>query len=233
MLLLNDMKAKFLGLYSGYTNKGAPALLWGVATLVAIGIGVVLIAISVFSDALLSGPELAISAPSVDSSAPGIVFVVPTSLEADGLRIAWAVASALVVFGIASILSAGASLVAGEYRTPIFRSSAGQTVRTRLAMGMVLATFGGLIRELFLKEGVFITLLGVIAGIILALVIYYIQVNFGIIAMAGSHIIQAYPIELRIGDILLVIAIVSFIGFIAALLPAKKAAEIPALIREE
>ena len=152
MLLLNDMKAKFLGLYSGYTNKGAPALLWGVATLVTIGIGVVLIAISVFSDALLSGPELAISAPSVDSSAPGIVFVVPTSLEADGLRIAWAVASALVVFGIASILSAGASLVAGEYRTPIFRSSAGQTARIRLAVGMVLATFGGLIRELFLKE---------------------------------------------------------------------------------
>ena len=152
MLLLNNMKAKILGLYSGYTNKGAPALLWGVATLVTIGIGLVLIAISVFSDALLSGPELAISAPSVDSSAPGIVFVVPTSLEADGLRIAWAVASSLVVFGIASILSAGASLVAGEYRTPIFRSSAGQTVRIRLATGMVLATFGGLIRELFLKE---------------------------------------------------------------------------------
>ena len=152
MLLLNNMKAKILGLYSGYTNKGAPALLWGVATLVTIGIGLVLIAISVFSDALLSGPELAISAPSVDSSAPGIVFVVPTSLEADGLRIAWAVASALVVFGIASILSAGASLVAGEYRTPIFRSSAGQTARIRLAVGMVLATFGGLIRELFLKE---------------------------------------------------------------------------------
>ena len=152
MLLLNNMKAKILGLYSAYTNKGAPVLLWGVATLIAIGIGVVLVAIGVFSDALLSGPELAISAPSVDSSAPGIVFVVPTSLEADGLRIAWAVASALVVFGIASILSAGASLVAGEYRTPIFRSSAGQTVRIRLATGMVLATFGGLIRELFLKE---------------------------------------------------------------------------------
>ncbi len=89
------------------------------------------------------------------------------------------------------------------------------------------------IRELFLKEGVFITVLGVIAGIILALVIYYIQVKYGIIAMAGSHIVQAYPIELRMADILLVIAIVSLIGFIAALLPAKKAAEIPALIREE
>jgi len=86
---------------------------------------------------------------------------------------------------------------------------------------------------LFLKEGILITTLGVILGIILSVIIYYIQINFGIIAMAGSHIVQAYPIELRLGDILLVIMIVSLIGFIAAVLPAKKAAEIPALIREE
>lgn len=86
---------------------------------------------------------------------------------------------------------------------------------------------------LFIKEGVFITTLGVILGIIISVIIYYIQINYGIIAMATSHIVQAYPIELRIGDILLVILIVSLIGFIAAVLPAKKAAEIPALIREE
>ena len=86
---------------------------------------------------------------------------------------------------------------------------------------------------LFLKEGIFITSLGVLLGIIFSVIIYYIQINFGIIAMAGSHIVQAYPIELRLGDILLVILIVSLIGFIAAVLPAKKAAEIPALIREE
>ena len=151
MLLLNNMKAKILGLYSGYTNKGAPALLWGVATLVTIGIGLVLIAISVFSDALLSGPELAISAPSVDSSAPGIVLVVPTSLESDGLRIAWAIASSLVIFGLASILSAGASLVAGEYRTPIFQSSAGENARIRISAGITLALIGGISR-VFLED---------------------------------------------------------------------------------
>jgi lipoprotein-releasing system permease protein len=86
---------------------------------------------------------------------------------------------------------------------------------------------------LFLKEGVLITILGVILGIIISVIIYYIQIKYGIIAMAGSHIVQAYPIELRIGDILLVMLIVSLIGFLAAVLPAKKAAEIPALIREE
>ncbi len=86
---------------------------------------------------------------------------------------------------------------------------------------------------LFLKEGVLITTLGVILGIILSVIIYYIQIKYGIIAMAGSHIVQAYPIELRISDILLVMFIVSLIGVLAAVLPAKKAAEIPALIREE
>lgn len=151
MLLLNNMKAKIHELYLAYTNKGAPALLWGLATLITIGIGFVLIAVSVFSNALLSGPELASSAPSIDSSAPGIVLVVPTSLESDGLRIAWAIASSLVIFGVASMLSAGASLVAGEHRTPIFRSSAGEKARRRIGAGIVLAILGGMIREVALE----------------------------------------------------------------------------------
>ena len=89
------------------------------------------------------------------------------------------------------------------------------------------------IRELFLKEGVLITLIGLLLGIVFSFIIYFIQINYGLIAMTGSHIVHAYPVEMRGGDILLVILIVSLIGFLAALLPAKKAAEIPALIREE
>lgn len=89
------------------------------------------------------------------------------------------------------------------------------------------------IRELFLKEGVLITIIGVLLGIVFSVGIYIIQVKYGLIAMTGSHIVTAYPVEMRFGDILIVIVIVSLIGFLAALLPAKKAAEIPALIREE
>jgi len=89
------------------------------------------------------------------------------------------------------------------------------------------------IKELFLKEGLFITILGCVIGVVLAILIYYIQVYQGIIAMTGSHIVEAYPIELRFWDFVIVVAVVFLIGYIASILPAKKAARIPALIREE
>lgn len=89
------------------------------------------------------------------------------------------------------------------------------------------------IQALFMKEGVMITLLGLLLGIALSLIIYYIQVKFGLIAMSGIQIVEAYPIELRWGDYLLVIMIVLIIGCLASLLPSKKAAKIPAMIREE
>jgi len=89
------------------------------------------------------------------------------------------------------------------------------------------------IQSLFMKEGVMITLLGLLLGIALSLIIYYIQVRFGLIAMSGIQIVEAYPIELRWGDYLLVVMIVLVIGCLASLLPSKKAAKIPAMIREE
>lgn len=89
------------------------------------------------------------------------------------------------------------------------------------------------IQSLFMKEGVMITCLGLLLGIILSLVIYYVQVKFGLIAMTGTQIVEAYPIELRGGDFLLVVLIVLVIGCLASLLPSKKAAKIPAMIREE
>jgi len=89
------------------------------------------------------------------------------------------------------------------------------------------------IKELFLKEGLFITLLGCLFGICLAILIYFIQAYQGIISMSGSHIVEAYPIELRFWDFVIVVSTVFFIGYLASILPAKKAAGIPALIREE
>lgn len=89
------------------------------------------------------------------------------------------------------------------------------------------------IQSLFMKEGVMITLLGLLLGIALSLIIYYLQIKFGLISMSGIQIVEAYPIELRWGDFLLVVLIVLVIGCLASLLPSKKAAKIPAMIREE
>lgn len=89
------------------------------------------------------------------------------------------------------------------------------------------------IQSLFMKEGIMITLLGLLMGIGLSILIYLIQVNYGIISMSGIQIIEAYPVELRWMDFVLVVCIVFVIGCLASILPSKKAAKIPAMIREE
>lgn len=89
------------------------------------------------------------------------------------------------------------------------------------------------IQSLFMKEGMMITLLGLLLGIILSVIIYLIQVRYGIIGMEGIHIVEAYPVELRTWDFVVVVGIVAVIGYMASMLPSKKAAKIPAMIREE
>lgn len=89
------------------------------------------------------------------------------------------------------------------------------------------------IQSLFMKEGMMITFLGLVMGIILSVLIYWIQIRYGVISMTGIQIVEAYPIELRSIDYMLVVCIVLVIGCLASILPSKKAAKIPAMIREE
>lgn len=89
------------------------------------------------------------------------------------------------------------------------------------------------IRQLVLNEGLLITCLGLVIGIILALVIYYMQINYDLISMNGSYLVNSYPIKLKLTDFLIVLTIVFIIGFLASLLPARKAARMTALVRDE
>lgn len=89
------------------------------------------------------------------------------------------------------------------------------------------------IKQLVLNEGLLITCLGLFIGVVLALIIYYGQINYDLISMNGSYLVNSYPIKLKLSDFFIVFAIVFTIGFMASLLPAGKAAQIPALVRDE
>ena len=89
-----------------------------------------------------------------------------------------------------------------------------------------------MIRNIFLLEGILLTLLGVVIGLVIAFVLYQIQINYGIISFPGSFAFEAYPIDMRFFDVLVVILTVSFIGFLASILPARRAERVSALIRE-
>lgn len=79
----------------------------------------------------------------------------------------------------------------------------------------------GLIRKIFLIEGVLITLVGTISGIVLGALICIIQTKFGIIKFGDNYVVEAYPIQMQLLDFVVVFSIVMFIGIIAAWYPVR------------
>ena len=89
------------------------------------------------------------------------------------------------------------------------------------------------IRNIFLVEGIIVTGVGLILGIIMALILYYFQKHFGLITIPDGFMISAYPIELKWTDFLIVSTTVICIGWLASLLPAYRAGKVSAFVREE
>jgi lipoprotein-releasing system permease protein len=89
------------------------------------------------------------------------------------------------------------------------------------------------IRNIFLIEGVLLSILGIVAGFTIALLVFGIQKLFGIVSIPGNFVIDAYPSSLKFIDFVVVAITVFLIGFTASILPAIKAGKVTTLIREE
>ena len=76
-----------------------------------------------------------------------------------------------------------------------------------------------LIKHIFLLEGWFISIIGIIAGTILGLIICFIQMKYGIVTMPGNFIIDSYPVVVKFVDVALTVCGVAAIGYLAAKLP--------------
>lgn len=87
------------------------------------------------------------------------------------------------------------------------------------------------IQSIFRKLGLLVTSVGLVTGIILALVLYYIQKEIGIIHIPDGFMLTAYPIELRFWDFLIVPLTVLSIGYIASILPSRVAGRIHSHLR--
>lgn len=81
-----------------------------------------------------------------------------------------------------------------------------------------------LISRIFLLEGWLISITGSLIGMILGTGISWIQDRFELLKLSGSgtFIIDAYPVDLQAGDVLLVWCTVLIIGFLTALYPVKQ-----------
>jgi len=80
-----------------------------------------------------------------------------------------------------------------------------------------------LIQRIFLFEGWLISFIGTIAGLLLGVLICWIQIHFELISLPGegSFIISAYPVKIETADLLLIFTVVMVIGFLAAWYPVR------------
>lgn len=81
-----------------------------------------------------------------------------------------------------------------------------------------------LIVRIFLLEGRLISLLGAVIGVVLGLLLCYLQQTFGLLRLggeAGNFIIDAYPVSVHLADIAVVFLTVIAIGFCSVWYPVR------------
>lgn len=81
-----------------------------------------------------------------------------------------------------------------------------------------------LISRIFLFEGRMISMLGAVAGIVLGVLLCFIQQEFGIISLgstAGSFVVDAYPVSVHWLDVLLILVTVMVVGFLSVWYPVR------------
>ena len=81
-----------------------------------------------------------------------------------------------------------------------------------------------MISRIFLFEGRLISLFGALSGIILGLILCFIQDKFGIIALGGGNgtfVVDASPVTVHAGDIVLVLVTVLAVGFLSVWYPVR------------
>lgn len=81
-----------------------------------------------------------------------------------------------------------------------------------------------LIVRIFLLESRLITLLGAVIGVLAGLLLCYVQQRFGLIRLGGdggNFIVDAYPVSVRLTDVLAVLATVVAVGFLTVWYPVR------------
>ncbi|WP_321334312.1 FtsX-like permease family protein [uncultured Bacteroides sp.] len=81
-----------------------------------------------------------------------------------------------------------------------------------------------LVSRIFLFEGRMISVCGALIGIVLGLILCFIQQRFGIISLGGtngSFVVDAYPVSVHFSDIFLIFVTVIAVGFLSVWYPVR------------
>jgi len=83
-----------------------------------------------------------------------------------------------------------------------------------------------MVSSVFLMEGCMIAAMGAFIGIVMGVVLCWIQQEFGIIALgsgntAGSFVVDAYPVKILVSDVVLIFVTVLIVGFVSVVYPVR------------
>ena len=77
--------------------------------------------------------------------------------------------------------------------------------------------------RIFIYEGNLIALLGALVGLVLGVVLCLLQQEFGLIGLGGDgqFVVDAYPVRVKLADLLLVLVSVVAVSAISVWMPIK------------
>ncbi len=80
------------------------------------------------------------------------------------------------------------------------------------------------VRRIFFYEGMLICIVGAITGVVLGIALCFVQQQFGLLRLGGeegSFIIDAYPVSVQLGDVLLVLFTALLTGLLSVWYPVR------------
>lgn len=78
-----------------------------------------------------------------------------------------------------------------------------------------------LIRNIFMRQAFLICGIGAISGLLLGLLVCWLQMKFHFVTFGADFIIPYYPVELQLKDFIWILGLIMLIGFFAALYPIR------------
>lgn len=78
-----------------------------------------------------------------------------------------------------------------------------------------------MIRTVFMQEGLLISGIGALLGLLIGLFVCWLQIQFHLVKFGSEFVIPYYPIELQVKDFLWIFCLIMMISFLAALYPIR------------
>ncbi|MBR5240973.1 MAG: ABC transporter permease [Muribaculaceae bacterium] len=77
------------------------------------------------------------------------------------------------------------------------------------------------IARIFFNQGVLISFIGAVIGVVLGLALSLLQQHYGLLRMGANFVVEYYPVKVIWSDLFLVIAVVVVIGLLIAVFPMR------------